>query len=57
MDAGRSRPRERFLCPEPQDAVFGDQRPVEVEREGGDPPRESWREGERYGVPPVDFTT
>ncbi|MFL5916046.1 MAG: hypothetical protein ACJ752_10485 [Gaiellaceae bacterium] len=42
----------------PQNAVLGDQRPVEIEREGGDAPREPRREVERYGgVPPVDFTT
>ena len=42
----------------PQHAVLGDQRPVEVEREGGDVPREALRERERYGaLPPVDSTT
>jgi hypothetical protein len=41
-----------------QHAVLGDQRPVEVEREGGDAPREALRELDRYGVlPPVDVTT
>jgi hypothetical protein len=39
-------------------AVLGDQRPVEVEREGGDAPRESVRELDRYGTwPPVEVTT
>jgi hypothetical protein len=39
-------------------AVLGDQRPVEVEREGGDVPREALRERERYGaLPPVEATT
>jgi hypothetical protein len=41
-----------------QNAVLGDQRPVQIEREGGDAPRVPRREVERYGaVPPVDFTT
>jgi hypothetical protein len=56
--AGCARPRERFAGPLAQHAVFGDQRPVEVEREGGDAPRESLRERECYGsLPPVDVTT
>jgi hypothetical protein len=55
--AGRTRALERRPRPRVQNAVLGDQRPVEIEREGGDPPRESLREGERYGLPPVDFTT
>jgi hypothetical protein len=58
VDAGRTGPREGFLRPRPQDAVLGDERPVEVERERGDPPREALRELERYGaLPPVDVTT
>jgi hypothetical protein len=41
-----------------QHPVLADQRPVEVEREGGDSPREFLRKLERYGVlPPVDVTT
>jgi hypothetical protein len=56
--ACRPGPRERVLRPRAQHAVLGDQRPVEVQRERGDAPRESRREGERYGAwPPVDFTT
>ena len=40
----------------PQHAVFGDQRPVEIESERGYTPREGRRKV--YGtVPPVDFTT
>jgi hypothetical protein len=55
---GGARPRERRLRPRLQHAVLGDQRPVEIEREGGDPPRESLREVDRYGaLPPVDVTT
>jgi hypothetical protein len=58
VDAGGSNPRECVLRPRPQDAVLGDQRPVEVEREGGYARRESLRELDRYGaVPPVDVTT
>ena len=57
VGAGGARSRERLLRPRAQHAVLGDQRPVEVEREGGDVPWESLGEGERYGVPPVDFTT
>jgi hypothetical protein len=39
-----------------QHAVLGDQRPVEVEREGGDARREAGRK--LYGaLPPVDVTT
>ena len=40
----------------PQHAVLGNQRPVEIESESGDAPRESCREV--YGaVPPVAVTT
>jgi hypothetical protein len=50
--------RERLLGPRAQHDILGDQRPVEVEREGGDPLRESVRELDRYGtVPPVEVTT
>jgi hypothetical protein len=50
--------RERLLRPRPEHAVLGDQRPVEVEREGRDPPRESLREVYCYGaLPPVESTT
>jgi hypothetical protein len=53
---GVSRPRERLPGARSQHAVLGDQRPVEIEREGGDARRE--RGGELYGaVPPVDSTT
>jgi hypothetical protein len=56
VGAGRPRPRERLLRARPQHAVLGDQRPVEVEREGGDGRRKRGRE--LYGAwPPVDFTT
>jgi hypothetical protein len=52
----RPRPRERVPGARPQHAVLGDQRPVEIEREGGDVRRK--RGGEVYGaVPPVDWTT
>jgi len=56
VDARRSRPRERVTGARPQHAVLGDQRPVEVEREGGDVRRERGRK--LYGaVPPVESTT
>jgi hypothetical protein len=56
VGARRPRPRERILGARPQHAVFGDQRPVEIEREGDDARRK--RGGEVYGaVPPVDSTT
>jgi hypothetical protein len=58
VGAGRARARERFLRARPQHAVLGDQRPVEVEREGGDGPRETRRELDGYGtLPPVEETT
>jgi hypothetical protein len=51
-------PHERVACARAEHAVLGDQRPVEVEREGGDVPREALRERERYGaLPPVKSTT
>ena len=54
--AGRARPRERVPGSRPQDTVLGDERPVEVEGEGGDARRERGRK--LYGaVPPVDSTT
>ena len=56
--AGCPRPRERLPGARVKDSVLGDQRPVEVEREGGDVPRESLRECELYGAwPPVESTT
>jgi hypothetical protein len=56
VGARRPRPRERVPGARPQHAVLGDQRPVEIEREGGDVRRK--RGGEVYGaVPPVDSTT
>jgi hypothetical protein len=58
VGAGRPRPRERFLRPWPQHGVLGDQRPVEVEREGGDALWELVRELYGYGaLPPVEETT
>ena len=58
MRARRARARECVTRARAQNAVLGDQRPVEIEREGGDASREARRELERYGaVPPVDFTT
>jgi hypothetical protein len=57
-DVGASRPRpgERVPGARPQHAVLGDQRPVEIEREGGDVRRKRGRE--LYGaVPPVESTT
>jgi hypothetical protein len=36
VDAGGPRLRERVARARPQHAVLADQRPVEVEREGGD---------------------
>jgi hypothetical protein len=57
VDARGPRPAERLAGARPQDTVLGDQRPVEIGREGGDPLRESGRKFDRYGVPPVDFTT
>jgi hypothetical protein len=50
-NGGESRAR-----PRPQHPVVGDQRPVEIEGEGGDAPREV--RGKVYGtVPPVEVTT
>jgi hypothetical protein len=50
-----ARARERRPRPRPQDSVLGDQRPVEIEREGGDAGRErGWK---LYGVFWVDWTT
>jgi hypothetical protein len=58
MGARHSRAGERLPGARPQLAVLGDQRPVEVEREGGAAPRELRREDDRYGaVPPVESTT
>jgi hypothetical protein len=54
--ARRPRPFERVPGALPQHAVLGDQRPVEIEREGGDVRRKRGRE--LYGaVPPVESTT
>jgi hypothetical protein len=56
MRAGVANSAERRTCARSQYAVFGDQRPVEIEGEGGDAPREVRREV--YGVvPPVAVTT
>jgi hypothetical protein len=56
MGARRPRPLERIPGARAQLAVLCDQRPVEVEREGGDVRRK--RGGELYGaVPPVESTT
>jgi hypothetical protein len=56
VGAGGSRSREGVTRSRPQDAVLGDQRPVEVEREGGDVRRK--RGGKLYGaLPPVESTT
>jgi hypothetical protein len=56
VGAGCPRPCERFSRTRAKDAVLGDQRPVEIEREGGDVRRK--RGGELYGaVPPVEVTT
>jgi hypothetical protein len=58
MRSGRPRTRERVAGARVQHAVLGDQRPVEVEREGRDVRREAARKNEGYGVlPPVDSTT
>jgi hypothetical protein len=57
VGARRPRPAERIPGTRPQYAVLGDQCPVEIGREGGDSLRESGRKLDRYGVPPVDFTT
>jgi hypothetical protein len=54
--AGLPRPPERRAGPGPQHAVLGDQRPVEIEREGGDARRKRCRK--IYGdEPPVESTT
>jgi hypothetical protein len=51
-----ARSRERRPRARTQSAVLGDQRPVEIEGEGGDVRRKRGRE--IYGAwPPVDFTT
>jgi hypothetical protein len=58
MCAGRSRLRQRVPRPWPQHTVLGDERPVEVEREGGYAPREVLRQLYGYGaLPPVESTT
>jgi hypothetical protein len=58
MRARLSCAREGRLRARAQHSVLGDQRPVEVEREGGDVPREVLRELDRYGaLPPVESTT
>jgi hypothetical protein len=44
VDARRPYGVERRLCPRPPDAVFGDQRPVEVARERLDVAREVARQ-------------
>jgi hypothetical protein len=55
---GPAHPRECVLRPRAEHAVLGDQRPVEIECEGGDGPRKFRRKLDRYGaVPPVDVTT
>jgi hypothetical protein len=43
VGAGRARAGERVTRARVQHAVLGDQRPVEIEREGGDVPREPRR--------------
>jgi hypothetical protein len=51
-----SRSGERFPGAGTEDAVLGDQRPVEIEREGGDLRRKRGRE--LYGaLPPAESTT
>jgi hypothetical protein len=56
--AGGSRARERVSRAGPQHAVLGDQGPVEVQRERGDPRREAVRKLDGYGaLPPVESTT
>ncbi|MDE3024438.1 MAG: hypothetical protein KGI93_02595 [Acidobacteriota bacterium] len=56
MHAGVARRRDRRFRARPEDGVLADQRPVEIDREGGERMREAGREV--YGtVPPVDFTT
>lgn len=58
MRAGGADSGDRSARAWPEQRVLGDQRPVEVERESGDVPREALRERERYGaLPPVDSTT
>jgi hypothetical protein len=56
VGAGLPRPLERFAGTRPQHPVFGDQGPIEIEREGGDVRRKRGREV--YGaLPPVESTT
>jgi hypothetical protein len=56
VHAGGARSGDGGLRPRAQDGVLGDQRSVEVDREGGERPGEAG--GKLYGsVPPVDFTT
>jgi hypothetical protein len=56
VNAGLPCARQRFAGARPEDAVLGDERPVEVEREGGDARRK--RDRKLYGaVPPVELTT
>jgi hypothetical protein len=56
VHACRARRGDRGLRARPEDGVLGDERAVEVDREGGERPGEArWK---LYGsVPPVDFTT
>ena len=56
MRAGVANRAESSTSARPQHAVLGDQRPVEIEGESGDAPREVRRKV--YGaVPPVETTT
>jgi hypothetical protein len=56
--AGRARSLEGILRASPQHAVFGDERPVEIEREGADAAREVRGQLDGYGaLPPIESTT
>jgi hypothetical protein len=56
--AGLSNLRDRIARARSKHRVLGDQRAVEIEGEGRDVAREARRKLEqRYGVPPVAFTT
>src|SRR5204862_3817208 len=57
VDSGRLDARDRPARVRSQHGVLRNQRPVEVDREGGDVPGKAFGKLKRYGVPPVDVTT
>jgi hypothetical protein len=57
MDTGGADGRDCRTRPRPEAGILCDERPVEVDREGGDVLREGLRELDYGGVPPVALTT